>query len=317
MGYNTYIITNHNQLDTIYNNLRDSARLRTNPDIYFVGLDIEYITKYNFPESFQESHKWVRKTDDISVCKLQISTENLCVIIDLCSLCNNFDMPDKLVNILKSESWMKAGVGISNDLSYLSHNYNLGHCNGCFDVRTFSYIGSINNNDTNFSLIDLYNAITNKNDKKKVVSHVCDWSKSLSIEQIEYASKDAYMSYIVGYFFLNNIISKNKTLNINTNVDINSINNETNDIDSDNVMIPLITDLDKPINYVGLLQEMSQKNNLAFPIYTEKEVNSLSSPLRFEVICDFQNKTSKGYGPNKKNAKHIAASEMYQLVNNI
>ena len=198
-----YVITKKEEFDRVHDEFKTSALIKTNPNIYHIGLDIEYICKANFPVSFAKCTKWVKKAmDELAVCKLQLSTDKITIIIDLCQFCDNQELPDNLIKILKLESWIKTGVGIYNDIIYLSNNYCLDQCNGYYDLKI---IGQLK--DINCSLIGLHNRISGDNNKKDYSNTICDWSQKLTEEQIKYIVQDSYMSYIVGKCFISNIIS--------------------------------------------------------------------------------------------------------------
>lgn len=301
---NTYIIELVDDFNKYYTLLESSARFRSNPDIYVVGFDTESIGKKNYPQSFEKSKQWIldNTTCDVAVCKVQIATENICLLIDLCKL--GPILPNNLIKIMKSESWIKAGVGISQDLQYLSYNYKLGHCNGGFELKTIAQLADIKTPN----LACIYSLLTNDYTVKNK-NHTGDWSFPLTDEQeIVYAAKDAYMSYksfmsiaeYIVYKLKNDKISKEsfEIKVINKNIDIVkseiSINSPTSEI-----------------NYVGLLQEYCQKNNKPIPIYEESN-GSINAD--FTIKCLYDSKQTIGIGRAKKLAKQIAAENMYKSI---
>ena len=46
-NYNVTVITSKIHFDLIFNGFKESAKIKSNPDIYLVGLDVEYISKEN------------------------------------------------------------------------------------------------------------------------------------------------------------------------------------------------------------------------------------------------------------------------------
>jgi hypothetical protein len=233
-----YVITKREEFNSIYDEFKNSALLKLEPNIYLIGLDIEYICKSNYPNSFKNYKNWLKVANEIAVCKLQLSTKSISIVIDLCKFTENAELPDNLIKILKSDAWIKTGVGISSDIAYLSTNYCLGQCNGCIDMKTYAQLKGLD-----CSLIGLYNTITGSNDKKNKKDSICDWTQSLTEEQIQYTAHDGYMSYIVGKHFISNIIDK---------------------LDNDKVESTINT-IDISINYVGRINEHAQKYRTDLP----------------------------------------------------
>ncbi|AYV83288.1 MAG: double-stranded RNA binding motif-containing protein [Hyperionvirus sp.] len=201
------LVNSKEQFNVLFGAFRDSARIRTTPDMFLIGLDIEYICQANNPRSFSRCLSWVKKADKIAVCKLQMATESQVIVIDLCKF--GADLPDSLRKILTCDSWIKTGVGISSDLSYLSYNFDLGHCNGGIDLKLIAQlIGCRTPN-----LFDLYQSTTDKkyidfvekHKKKSGLNGRIDWSMEITAEQIDYCVMDAVMSYKVGRFFVDGI----------------------------------------------------------------------------------------------------------------
>src|SRR5438552_2787634 len=126
------------------NQFKDNSRICSNPYIYHVGLDCEYISKSNYPDSFESSKKWTFKQDSgISVCILQLACHKMCLVINLTTL--GPYLPPSLIEILVSGSWIKTGVGIDLDILYLSDNFNLSQCAGYVDLKTYGFIAGLSN----------------------------------------------------------------------------------------------------------------------------------------------------------------------------
>jgi dsRNA-specific ribonuclease len=62
------------------------------------------------------------------------------------------------------------------------------------------------------------------------------------------------------------------------------------------------------INYIGKLQEHSQKNNIPLPKYEECGIESNG---QFKCMCIYQDYTMYGVGKTKKEAKRHSAYLMY------
>ena len=133
-----YVVNTANEFHLALKRLKTDSR---QGNVNIVGLDSEHICKDNYPESFDKSLNWVLDNTSIKVvtCILQISSKNVCMVINLVNL--GPVLPKKLMKLLKNESWIKMGVGIDNDMQILSQNYNLGYCSGCNRYKRFSYDG--------------------------------------------------------------------------------------------------------------------------------------------------------------------------------
>jgi hypothetical protein len=210
------------------------------------------------------------------------------------------NLPQKLINIIKNDSWVKYGVGIEQDLKILSNNYNLGQCCGSIELKNIALMAKINNPN----LERLYNLLIGDHVKKS--SSVCDWSLELTNEQLNYAVKDAIMSYQLGnellkpcICFINDTCNNKVSLN---NIPINFINNNNNN-NNNNII---------SVNYIGKLNEFAQQKNYIFPIY--KETLDYNNNKNFICECTFINKITTGNGSSKKKAKYMAALNMYNIV---
>src|SRR5438128_199488 len=88
-----------------------------NNGVYLIGLDCEFVNHAN-----SISTDWVlNKEYDMAVCLIQISNANDCLVINVKEL--GPELPSELVNVLKSSNWIKVGVGIDNDMTYLIDNF--------------------------------------------------------------------------------------------------------------------------------------------------------------------------------------------------
>jgi hypothetical protein len=287
MSYNIIAIESQYEWSKIYQELYDESIINKNNksnNIHLIGLDCEYISSSGYPESYKNCTKWVKKENmenKIAVCKLQISTDKTSYVIDLCQLGNG--LPKTLVEILQADNWVKMGVGVSNDIIYLSKNYEIGHCGGVFDVRTFAILA----NFPNPSLDEIYTKIVDGTSYGKIQNKEGDWSKPLTIQQLKYAGHDAYMSYIVGKYFLDKFIKLDKKDKLF--VETKEETKYSMDISPMSLKVDCTEE-----NYIGFLQEWVQKKNYPLPYYREikKPVNSkedFSFWMECKIIDDDNN----------------------------
>ena len=110
--------------------------------------------------------------------------------------CSSFEpnLPSKLTNLIQSESWVKLGVGIENDLSILSNNYNLGQCGGGIELKNLALLGGLKHPSMKH-LCEMYVGSYHGAIKSNGFS---DWSGDLETKELLYASKDAIVSYKIG-----------------------------------------------------------------------------------------------------------------------
>lgn len=313
MSTTIVVIQSNEQFNLMYDEFRESAKINELGDVFLVGLDTEYISKDNNPVSFLKSLNWVYKADKIAVCKLQLATDKICFVIDICKM--NRNLPENLVKILTGESWIKTGVGISNDLKYLSYNFNLGHCPGGIDVKTIAQLKGC----TNPNLLDIYKSIcgstfdsTIEKIKKKEYNKECaiDWSRDMTMDQIQYAGMDAIMSYKIGRYLIDGICKGAQFDKFKVDVDYKVKNNDLDNQNSNNKLVVTTSIVCR--NYIGVLQEYAQKNKLKIPTYIDAVCND--DNYRFKVLCQFNSTTTNGYGSNKKEAKINAAYNMVELL---
>lgn len=76
--------------------------------------------------------------------------------------------------------------------------------------------------------------------------------------------------------------------------------------------IPAANTSSQPENYVGKLNELSSRNKLLYPTYTECIAKDFPS-LYFTVKCQLGELESHGTAPNKKDAKQKAAAQMLSM----
>ena len=275
-------ITNETQFNAIFQTFVDDSKVYPTSQFHQVGLDCEFISKSNYPESFELSKQWTKnQTYEISVCILQLASKNVCLIIDLKKFFGK--LPEKLVNILKSENWLKTGVNISTDMKYLVDNFDLGHCNGIIDISVFANLAGCKTPNLKF-LFDKFENVQ----LKKTSSRFRDWSNPLTTDMINYCANDGFASFLLGQRIVTNMV--------------NSLNLDIDEKQKD-VMIKLGTENKVESNYVGLLQEHCQKNKLDMPIY---EYITLSEQL-FSCNCKFGEIEETSSANNKKIAKQQVA----------
>jgi hypothetical protein len=309
------VIISKEHFDSIFVEFENSAKIKSNPEIYLVGLDTEYISRGNNSDSFSNCLVWVKKAESIATCKLQLATSTMCLVIDLCEFEGN--LPENLIKILTSESWLKTGVGIAKDLTNLSYNFELGQCNGGIELEIFSYLC----NNPFHGLADLYKNVTGelidikKKNKKAMVkdTYKIDWSKSLTVSQIEYASTDAIMSYIIGKALIDAILTNSVKLKTK-NPPSTSTSTSTS---TSSIRPALITTKFMKKNYISELQEYAHKMKKELPEYksVEQNINLINDiQERFEVTCLFNNIKTTGYGNTKQMAKYAAAKLMLETI---
>jgi hypothetical protein len=184
MNYQIKLIENIESFNAIYLQLSDASLIYKNPNIHFVGFYCEYISESNYPDRFKESLNWVKCNDRYknAVCKIQIACDNLCIIIDLIKFNNN--LPQNLINILTSDSWIKCGVSVSTDITYISYNFQLGQCSGVYEMKTLATLA----NCKNPNLENIYSKMYSTNYEKTKRHTISDWSSDMTIEMAKYAS---------------------------------------------------------------------------------------------------------------------------------
>jgi len=289
MELDTYYITTNSEFDKCYGKFESTARQNTSQNIFCIGLDLEYIAKADYL-LLPNQQKWVNNINDIIPCILQLCTDACCLVINLKEL--GLPLPKKLVNILTNEAWMKMGVGISLDLSYLSNSFNLGNCSGQIDILNFAYLANVQKPN----LANLYYFFTGDNTLIKEKTGAHNWAAPLTKNLIKYCVIDGYMSYIIG-IRLSELFVKRLRSN---KVEINIIN----------------VDEQKKENYVGRLNEYAQGIKVPFPKYEHTLVKG-TYPQKQKYICSWIeqcSKTFEGIDVNKQIAKNEAAKLMMQYI---
>lgn len=207
MSHKVVVVRSRDQFAQVYPELRESARIHREPDIFHVGLDVEYICRDNDAKSFSRCLEWVKRAEKIAVCKLQVATATVCVVMDLCRFEagaeSGVNLPDTLVDLLRNEAWLKTGVGIGNDLAYLSHNFDLGQCSGGLDVRIVAQLRGCRSPN----LVDLYASTSGTRPQVRDHSRGTDWSQDLTMDQVEYAGMDAIMSHRIGRYLVDALVT--------------------------------------------------------------------------------------------------------------
>jgi len=307
--YTITIIENIDQFNKIYNNLYDnSISGNTDNGIHIIGLDCEYITKNSYPESYEKINWCSNINGSPIVCKLQMATQNICIIIDLCKFGNM--LPDNLKNILKSESWLKFGAGITADMDHLSYQYNLGNCNGVINASILCrYFGSLNPN-----LENLYNILSKtKEPFKKLEVKGRDWSQEMTLQHIKYAAEDACASYVIGIELMNHM--KN-SLNIIFTKFEQGVTEQNNIQESNNIINIKVSNE----NYVGMLMDYVQKNKMKPPSFEyTHDINYSNNVNKFYCTCilEYNNKKStwisNGY-TNKKDCKQNVCEKFIKSI---
>jgi hypothetical protein len=296
----TYLIEHRSQWDEIFPDFKEKSLFSN--DIYLIGLDCEYITKTSHPKSFEDGcNKWFKKSDedvnysDVAVCLIQIANATQCLIINLCTM--NLDLPPLLIDLLESEKWIKTGVGINLDMKYLSVNIGVKNCDSVFDVKIYaSLVGCSTPN-----LKNVYESLYNEILDKKICDSKHDWSKKLTVNHLKYASNDAFASYKIGKQMLKNLSSSFSNILNDKNKNITKVG-----------VKPILTLKSKELNYIGLIQEYSQKEKLELPQYNSIQSDNIK--FTFCYNCIFMDKKTFGYGNSLKQAKTDAAKKMYEKV---
>jgi hypothetical protein len=297
----TIIIKSRQEFNDNYNELKESARVMSIPNVFLVGLDTEYITSGTYPEAYKGAGAWVRNTTgtSIAICLIQLSTEEICLVINLVKLKN--DIPESLLDILRNDSWIKVGVGVELDLKYLSSNYELGHCAGGIELRNIALLGHYKSP----SLENLYSDMVGRHVRK--TSSICNWSGELKREQLEYAARDAMMSYQLFKVMLGPSIEwikeKEGDKTVKDKLSVEIINLE------ENIGVSLVSEvIEKKSNYIGELNEYAQQRRLALPLYEIKEVSTC--PSVFQTTCYFNGKKVETQDRSKQLSKKKAAEKM-------
>lgn len=299
-----YIINDINEFHKYFPVLKSFARTGSKPDTFLIGFDVEFICEANQYESFINADKWVlNKNSKQIACIIQIATNSVCMVINLVKIGKT--LPNNLIKLIKNSCWIKGGIGVDNDLSVLSQNYNLGQCEGGIELKNIGLLAGLSSPNLEF----MYNTLIGDTHKKG--SSICDWSKELNEEQLTYAAQDAIMSFHLTSIILEPSIKTIKNTmsekNLNSKLTINMINmeNANNNLEKDTHYV----------NYIGKLNEYAQKKSLSLPSYIELK-RSLDNNYPFKIECKFKDINTYGYGNSKKEAKHRSAELLWEKIKN-
>lgn len=229
--YNIVLIDNRNKLSKL-DILKEDAIVNESSHTYCIGFDAEFISKSNYPRSFNKCRNWIIDTPtNEAVCLIQIASKKYVFLIYLPGI--GLPLPKRLQKIILSEKWLKTGVGIEGDLRKICQNYRLSHFHGSFELKTLAEVGNIKKPN----LVNLYSLFVGKQHYKDKSQSVCNWSLPLrESKKIKYAARDAIMSYQLFQYMLeptlNHIHSKSESkldvqLEINLEKNLNII--EKND----------------------------------------------------------------------------------------
>lgn len=284
-------IESADQFTTSFKQFKKESKINDKSSIYLVGFDCEYISKSNYPESFEKSCRWIKKSSyDTATCIIQLANEKSCLIIDLTKI--GPDLPSSLIEIIKSENWIKTGVGVGNDITYLSDNFDLGQCNGGIDIKHFAELAGC----TTPNLEHLNNTLGFHPIDKSIIKTKCDWSEPLTVAHLKYAANDAIASYNLGKKFIIDAVGSLKQYFVS---DEGKASRSSIKLSSG-----------KSQNYVGMLQEHAQKNKFDVPIYVVEVLET----NKFKCVCSYLDKTIECEGQSKQSAKNVSAKCMVGLV---
>jgi len=283
------------QFDLKFQQFKENSKIYSNPSIYHIGLDCEYITESCYPESFEKSKNWINNSSiGVAVCLLQIANANECFVINLTQF--NKILPNNLIELLTYGNWIKTGVGIDLDMIYITSNFNLKQANGIVDIKTYAILSGVNNPNLEF----LSNTTKLNSSEKR------DWSQPITTQNLKYAGSDGFCSYNLGKQFLK--VSMNAFINKKTITNADITHNTLS-----------LSGKQNSTNYVGLLQEylMTKSINktlIELPKYTDYEIDKKTH--LFTVECKIKQIVDYGVGQNKMTAKQNAAKNVYtKLIN--
>lgn len=288
------VISNYKDFDNIFKILKEQAIISTNPVLYHVGLDIEYINKTFYPITF-ENNNYQTKCNDIVICQIQIAAGNQIFIIEIYKMM----LHPRLKDILISPTWIKSGVDIYADLIKCFNAFNITGIPQYIDLKTFAILEGIKNpNLANLICINIKKEFTKKS------TSICNWS-ILNDKLIEYAAEDAYYSYILAKKYL--------PVNKQLYGDKDYVVLECELIYKSLVCNDIVESL--PDNYIGIIQELMQKNNKELPKYIEQDKDNDNFVIRCELEIDNVLKFTIGSGLRKQVAKKESARLMLDLLN--
>lgn len=279
-----FYITTLAQFNNVYPIFRDSAKLKNN--FYHIGLDIEYIGRKCYPESFEKLRGYMSNPNaNNAVCVIQMSSFSMTLVINIAKF--KGVLPSALTKMLRSRMWIKTGVGLINDINILNDNFRIGECLSVFDVSTLASAAGLKK--TNLS--EMYRLVEDPHHEDVQCKSSLDWSKNLTDKMIEYCVKDSIMSHRIG-------IPLVKCYSLDT---IFSVNFDE------------IDESPEPINYVGIVNEYCQKNSIPYPVYEfSKQDSNFICSTYFININYISNNTKNN---NKKEAKRDVAKQIVEQMN--
>lgn len=303
----TYVVNSKEKFDLLYPELKKSAFTGSTPATYLVGFDVEYLSKANFPESFNKSSSWITHYDKDhcnTCCLIQLATSDMCLVVNLVQL--QQCIPNNLFNIITDECWIKVGVGIELDLKHLSLNYGLNHCSGGVEIRNLALMANYKTPNLEY----MFNRFVGFYVKQK--SGVSDWSQPLTESDVVYAARDAIMSYQIFKKIMEPTIDYMvkveeecccNVLNLDIQYDTDNINNTVKE-ESYNT--------DTPVNYVGRLNELLQKHSVQSVKYTVTKVNK--RPPEFKVTGNCTSLYEEATASSIMLAKQTVAKLLLQKI---
>ena len=295
-----YNINSATEFELYAHLLEKSAVTNTSPNMYRIGLDLEYksvtdLMKQN--KILEDVDFIINKNISCIPCVVQLATDSVALVCNLTKM--GLPLPPKLIMMLTSPSWIKTGIGLDIDLKYLAAAYNLGHCSGAIDLRNIAILGGIEKP----SLVNIYNYSGGIPLPMVDVKH--EWLGVLSEDQIKYAAYDAYMSYQIGKYILEPSI--NALINMETlKFKIHNPPQSTN-------KLPGVSDYNK--NYIGSLNNLASSLKVKYPNYITTTVSEQT-----QVIINWKECTDKEFvatSKGKTTAKQDAARQMLEHLKSL
>ena len=294
------IVNNQDQFNTLFPTFKEQSKISSNPDIYMIGLDCEFISKANNEKSFNKVDSVDKSKCDTAICTIQIANQNQCIILNMTKI---KILPCLFEDVMISYNWIKTGVGINGDIGFINSNFGLNNIVSYFDLKLFGELCGIKSP----SLKNMYESFGFGFLDKDTTSF--DWTKDLTLEQLTYAGKDGFASYLIGQLFIKNMIQNVKCL-----INSQQVIQKSNEIN----ITPIINIDTKEQNYVGILQEYIQKNKYEFPEYIIKDHNVNIHPKEYICICQIKTQTDNfkvsSISSSKKNAKNETARLVCQKL---
>jgi hypothetical protein len=115
------IISNIESFNKYFGTFASESIICLLPRIYHVGIDTEYIVASKYPESYDAITNQKNETS-VKICIMQICNGKTCLIL---KLSNFIFLPFKLISMLTSDLWIKTGVGINLDMTYIGKNFEI------------------------------------------------------------------------------------------------------------------------------------------------------------------------------------------------